>query len=168
MIATIDVVTYHMREKATQMTKNQALAEIDASNVRAGQRWRHFKGGEYDVVAVALLEASMDPAVVYAGHDGVVWIRALHVFLEEASPGVPRFSRIDSEEYCTVGAGVTSRVYTREQAQQEVRKTCNACALSEGNCKAADCLTHGPLFPYSTQPEPSHPMAPRKKGGRFL
>lgn len=122
------------------MTKQQALAEIDASNVRVGQRWRHFKGGEYDVVAVALLEASLDPAVVYAGHDGVVWIRALHVFLEEASPGVPRFSRLDEEERSTIPS--------RERV----------CWQQEDNCKAADCPTHGPLFP------PSKPDAGRERG----
>lgn len=114
------------------MTKQQALAEIDASNVRVGQRWRHFKGGEYDVVAVALLEASLDPAVVYVGHDGVVWIRALHVFLEEASPGVRRFARVDEEEHSTIPSRVT-----REK---------RVCWQQEGNCKAADCPEHG-IFP---------------------
>ncbi len=84
------------------MTKQQALAEIDRSPVRVGQRWRHYKGGEYDVVAVALLEATLDPVVVYAGRDGVVWIRALHVFLEDVSAGVPRFSCIDEEERSTI------------------------------------------------------------------
>jgi hypothetical protein len=131
VIATSDVANYHIADKAGTMTKEQALAEIDASNVRVGQRWRHFKGGEYDVVAVALLEASLDPAVVYAGHDGIVWIRALHVFFEEAAPGIPRFMRLDEEERCTI------RPPIRDQA----------CLMSEGNCKAADCMTHGPLFP---------------------
>ena len=86
------------------MTKEQALAEIDRSSVRVGQRWRHYKGGEYDVVAIALLEATLDAAVVYAGRDGIVWIRALRVFLEDASPGVARFSRIDEEGRSTIPA----------------------------------------------------------------
>ncbi len=110
------------------MTKDQALAEIDRSPVRVGQRWRHYKGGEYDVVAVALLEATLDPVVVYAGHDGVVWVRTLYVFLEEVSSGVARFSRVDEEGRSTIPAP-------------------RGCLMSEGNCKAADCVTHGPLFP---------------------
>lgn len=43
-----------------------------------GQRFRHYKGGLYEVVATATLEATHEPLVVYrADSDGTVWARPL-------------------------------------------------------------------------------------------
>jgi hypothetical protein len=62
-------------------SKNEALAALDASGVRAGQTWQHVKGSFYTVIATGIDEAIMAPVVIYAGCDGVVWVRALEVFL---------------------------------------------------------------------------------------
>jgi hypothetical protein len=71
--------------------KEEALWTLDASEVRAGQTWRHVKtGNRYQVVATGLDEATLMPVVIYSGHDGVVWVRALTVFLGEKD-GKPRF-----------------------------------------------------------------------------
>ena len=72
-------------------TKDEALFALDASEVRAGQRWRHLKtGGMYTVIATGLDEATLEPVVIYAGGDGVVWVRSLRIFLEDVD-GRPRF-----------------------------------------------------------------------------
>lgn len=77
------------------MTKEQALAEIDASGIAARQRWQHWKGSTYTIVGTGIVEKTMDPVVMYAGADGVVWVRPLFVFTEEVAPGKPRFVRVD-------------------------------------------------------------------------
>lgn len=83
-------------------TKNEGLYALDASEVRAGQQWKHLKtGGTYTVIATGLDEASLAPVVVYKGSDDVVWVRSLKVFLENTEQGRPRFILLvdaDSEE----------------------------------------------------------------------
>lgn len=80
-------------------SRENALKVIDASIVRAGQRWRHYKSGNvYQVIAIGIMEASLDPAVVYAGRDGVVWVRSLSIFTGHAASGnalIPRFSLVE-------------------------------------------------------------------------
>ena len=72
--------------------KETALYLIDACEVRAGQRWKHTKtGNSYTIVALGIAEATFSPVVVYAGADGVVWVRALAVFLENNDDAKPRF-----------------------------------------------------------------------------
>lgn len=129
------------------MDKNRALAEIDASGILARQQWRHWKGAVYTVVGTGIVEKTMDPVVMYAGHDGVVWVRPVHVFLEEVAPGKPRFQRVMAQG-TWVGEALPAR-----------------CAFSEGVCKAGDCPEHG-LWPRAR--EPAHPMMPRPRGGRFI
>lgn len=85
--------------------KDQVLKAIDESGVRAGQSWRHFKGGRYTIVAMAIDEATLSPVVVYAGHDGVVWTRRLAFFLQnvvvDGDKEVPRFIKIDDDGAAT-------------------------------------------------------------------
>jgi hypothetical protein len=64
-------------------------------------RYRHFKGGIYDVICEATLES--DPAVtmiVYRAANGTIWTRPSSVFFEQvACDGkmVPRFAPIADE-----------------------------------------------------------------------
>ncbi len=79
-------------------TKDEALYLLDASEVRAGQTWKHTKtGNTYTVIATGIAEATLSPVVIYAGHDGVVWVRGLDVFLSNNDEGKPRFLLIDEE-----------------------------------------------------------------------
>lgn len=79
-------------------TKDEALYLIDASEVRGGQRWKHVKTGNvYTIVAAGIAEATLTPVVIYTGHDGVVWVRALAVFLENNDDGRPRFILVTDE-----------------------------------------------------------------------
>jgi hypothetical protein len=61
--------------------------------------WRHYKGGIYVVVAVSLMEDSLEPLVTYRSNKhGTFWTRTMGNFLEhiETSPGflIPRFFQV--------------------------------------------------------------------------
>lgn len=62
-------------------------------------RYRHYKGGVYDLVCEAELEADHTPVIVYRGQDGRTWVRPKAVFFELVDAGgaqLPRFVPIDS------------------------------------------------------------------------
>lgn len=63
-------------------------------------RYRHYKGGLYDLVCEATLEADLTPLIVYRAQDGSVWVRPRAVFFEmvEGADGqpVPRFAALDT------------------------------------------------------------------------
>lgn len=59
-------------------------------------RYRHYKGGEYEVVGVARHSESDDRLVVYRPlyNDSGLWVRPLAMFLETVIVGgqaIPRF-----------------------------------------------------------------------------
>jgi hypothetical protein len=61
-------------------------------------RFRHYKGGVYELVCEARLEADGTPVIVYRGTDGAVWVRPKEAFFEQVVVGgepVPRFAPID-------------------------------------------------------------------------
>lgn len=63
-------------------------------------RYRHYKGGIYELVCEAVLEADHTPVMVYRGQDGAVWVRPRAAFFEIVGVGVdgaavPRFALID-------------------------------------------------------------------------
>ncbi len=63
-------------------------------------RYRHYKGGDYEVVGVARHSESLAPMIVYrplAG-DGSLWVRPFDMFFERVTiDGVeqPRFAPLD-------------------------------------------------------------------------
>jgi hypothetical protein len=62
-------------------------------------KYRHYKGGIYELVCEAKLES--DPAVimmVYKSHDGSIWARPKNVFFEQVEcegKTVARFAAIE-------------------------------------------------------------------------
>jgi hypothetical protein len=63
-------------------------------------RYRHFKGGEYEVLAVATHSETHEPLVVYRPlyNDTGWWVRPLGMFAEMVTHEgrkVPRFDPID-------------------------------------------------------------------------
>ncbi|WP_426111148.1 DUF1653 domain-containing protein [Massilia sp. PWRC2] len=65
------------------------------------QRYRHYKGGLYELVSMATLEADMSPVVVYRAADGSVWVRPAAVFFETVcvdGASVPRFAPLEPVE----------------------------------------------------------------------
>jgi hypothetical protein len=45
-------------------------------------KFRHYKGGIYELVCVATLESDLSPMIVYKAADGSLWIRPESVFFE--------------------------------------------------------------------------------------
>ena len=47
-------------------------------------KWRHFKGGEYEVIGVAKDSETLAPVVVYRAlyGDGEIWVRDAEMWLE--------------------------------------------------------------------------------------
>ncbi|NND67066.1 MAG: DUF1653 domain-containing protein [Halioglobus sp.] len=69
-----------------------------ASELRPG-RYRHFKGGEYEVLGVATHSETEEPLVVYRPlyGEGGLWVRPLAMFVETVEHEgevVPRFGFI--------------------------------------------------------------------------
>jgi hypothetical protein len=58
-------------------------------------RFRHYKGGIYELVCEAVLEADHTPVIVYRGQDGKVWVRPKEAFFETVEVDgarMPRFA----------------------------------------------------------------------------
>ncbi len=65
------------------------------------QRYRHYKGGIYELVCEAVMEADHTPVMVYRGADGAVWVRPRAAFFEAVSVDgapVPRFAPLAAPE----------------------------------------------------------------------
>jgi hypothetical protein len=60
-------------------------------------RFRHYKGGLYELVCEAVLEADHTPVIVYRGEDGRTWVRPRDLFfgtVEVDGAQVPRFAPV--------------------------------------------------------------------------
>ncbi|QNA91012.1 DUF1653 domain-containing protein [Massilia sp. Dwa41.01b] len=61
-------------------------------------KYRHYKGGLYELVCEATLEADLTPMIIYRAHDGSIWARPRAVFFELVEVDgkqVPRFAQVD-------------------------------------------------------------------------
>jgi hypothetical protein len=68
-------------------------------NEPAPGRYRHFKGGEYEVIGIARHSETQERLVVYRPlyNDTGLWVRPVAMFLEPVEHGgrtVPRFERL--------------------------------------------------------------------------
>ena len=54
----------------------------------AGEKYRHFKGMEIRIIAIAKDSETLEEKVVYE-HDGEIWVRDMEMFL----------SKVDKEKY---------------------------------------------------------------------
>lgn len=78
--------------------KDLAQAHIEKHGPTPGSRFRHYKGGEYVVVANALEEATLNHLVVYRAPKGTVWTRPIddwNAMVEIGGSAVRRFTPID-------------------------------------------------------------------------
>ncbi|SFR81522.1 Protein of unknown function [Stenotrophomonas maltophilia] len=63
-------------------------------------RYRHFKGGEYEVIDIVRSSETLQPMVLYRAlyGEGGLWVRPYAMFIEQVSGALgpqPRFARID-------------------------------------------------------------------------
>lgn len=77
------------------MTVSQAKLGQFGRVVRAGQVWRHYKGGTYFVVAVSCHTETAEQLVTYrkTNDSSQFWSRPLEMFLSDTATGLPRFER---------------------------------------------------------------------------
>lgn len=60
-------------------------------------QYRHYKGGLYELVCMATLEADLSEMVVYRAADGSIWTRPKEVFFQLVDVDgqlVPRFAPV--------------------------------------------------------------------------
>lgn len=78
--------------------------------IATGQLWQHYKGNVYEILALGILEATGEDAVIYRmPHTEVNWVRPRLDFLgkvrikdERGNPKlIPRFSRLEIPEETT-------------------------------------------------------------------
>jgi hypothetical protein len=73
-----------------------SLLTQDRSTPQRAQLWRHYKGGLYEIVALAHYEWAPEvTGVVYRRYEpnGQTWVRDLVNFMAEIEPGKYRFTR---------------------------------------------------------------------------
>ena len=68
-------------------------------DVCVGGKYRHFKGNEYEVMAIARHSETLEPMVVYRAlyGDGDCWVRPLSMFTDTVirdGISVPRFEKL--------------------------------------------------------------------------
>jgi len=64
--------------------KDIAQEKINSLRVKVGEHYKHFKGGEYEIVALAIQEDTLEPLVIYRSlMKGTTWSRTAKNFLEE-------------------------------------------------------------------------------------
>lgn len=67
-------------------------------NAKTPQRYRHYKGGIYELVCEATQESDLSPVIVYRSHNGSIWTRPKAVFFESIEVDgktLQRFTPID-------------------------------------------------------------------------
>ena len=65
------------------------------------RKFRHYKGGLYELICEATLESDLTPMIVYRAADGTAWIRPKSVFFETVvvdGREIPRFAAVDEED----------------------------------------------------------------------
>ena len=71
------------------------IPEDKDTEIEIGAKYRHFKGGEYELISVARHTETMEELVVYKSlADGEVWARPKSMFIGKAGD-VRRFTKLD-------------------------------------------------------------------------
>lgn len=83
----------------TSSPKDKAQALLATLPIQIGDIFTHYKGGEYEVIALALKEDTLEPMVIYKSpeHDNTVWARVYadwNAEVEWEGKKVKRFSKI--------------------------------------------------------------------------
>lgn len=79
--------------------REKSLKSAMENNVIKLGKYKHYKGHEYEVIAVAKHSETLEEVVVYRAlyGEGQMWVRPLNMFLEEVEidgKRIPRFSYV--------------------------------------------------------------------------
>jgi DNA polymerase-3 subunit epsilon len=77
--AYLDKMVAMPQAQAVQLVKPSKTKKKEAEPV---QRYRHYKGGIYELVCEATQESDLTPVIVYRSHNGSIWTRPKQVFFE--------------------------------------------------------------------------------------
>jgi hypothetical protein len=83
-----------------QCLRECSMSDLPALPVLQPGRYRHFKGGLYEVVDVVRSSETLQPMVLYRAlyGEGGLWVRPYAMFMEQvdrADGSQPRFARLD-------------------------------------------------------------------------
>jgi hypothetical protein len=86
-----------LSEKPSQELNEDLMSA--QQQVAVGERYKHYRGLLYTVIAIGLDEKTLEPSVVYKAEYGekLTWIRPLSDWLKEVEwegKTVPRFTKI--------------------------------------------------------------------------
>ena len=64
---------------------------------RPGEKWNHYKGGEYEIITLAVHTETQERLVVYKSLNfGSVYVRPYEIWNSESKDGEKRFTLIDA------------------------------------------------------------------------
>lgn len=79
--------------------KDEAQEKLASIPFKPGDRFTHYKGGEYEIVAVALAEDTLTPLVIYRSLEkGTIWARTFSNWSEEVEFEGRRVKRFEKLE----------------------------------------------------------------------
>ncbi len=123
------------------------LSPAPLSPIPAGTQLRHYKGGRYTVVGSCLIEATLQPGVLYKPLQGdsqnVLWLRPLAEFHDQISTDagvVPRFVKVADQPEKT-NARTRERVTAvADKLTDELAHWSQACQRAEERLAKAESL----------------------------
>ena len=90
---------YH-RNASTSKVRDKTMTYEEAVQQIPLGRYRHYKGNEYEVLAIAHHSESLEPMVVYKAlyGEGEVWVRPASMWNEVITRGGHTFRRFEMAE----------------------------------------------------------------------
>ncbi|MFZ6679933.1 DUF1653 domain-containing protein [Undibacterium sp. Tian12W] len=79
-LAAVKVPAFLKKHRATEIAADST--PVPLIKTKGVQRFRHYKGGIYELVCEATQESDLSPVIVYRSHDGSIWTRPRAVFFE--------------------------------------------------------------------------------------
>lgn len=79
-LAAAKVPAFLKKHRAAEIAAD--AAPVHLLKTKGVQRFRHYKGGIYELVCEATQESDLSPVIVYRSYDGSIWTRPRAVFFE--------------------------------------------------------------------------------------
>jgi len=75
------------------------MEKLYLENIPLG-RYRHYKGNEYEVIAIARHSETLEPMVVYKAlyGDNCIWVRPASMWFDTISEGITRFMYLEKQK----------------------------------------------------------------------